>query len=184
MLPGEGVLAALPRFGHGLVLMPKWCAILDIDGEMQVGHIFGLHFCPNVIIDKKHHAVGMLGQDRNRVGVKIGQKRHHHTAIGIDAPECHRPPRGIACTDSDFVSLVDTRSLEEDAEAFYVDCQLSIGKRVAIIVTQGLLSPMIADSVLQILQIVPHNYLAFINNNYKGIKSFSILNDNYSQSCF
>ena len=105
----------------------------------------------------------MVGEGRNRVRVKIGQQRHRHAAIDIDSPKGHRPTGAVAGTKGDFIPLADTYSLEKDAEPFNVDSQLCIGKRVAIVVTQGLLGPMLAHSVLEILQIVPHRYLVLVD---------------------
>ena len=98
----------------------------------------------------------MIGQGRNIVRMEVGQQRDCHTAIDIDTPESHRPPSGIACTDGNLVALVDSGSGEEDAEAFYIDGQLGIGKGIAIVVTQGPVCPLFADGFLQILQIVFH----------------------------
>ena len=104
----------------------------------------------------------MVREKRNRAWVEVCQQRDSNTAIHIDSPECHCPSGAITCTKRDFVTLAYSGSFKEDTEALYVDGQLGIGKGVSIIVTQGFLGPVLADSVLQILQIVPHIILVFI----------------------
>ena len=166
----EGFLAVCPRIGHGLVLVPQDTVVLDIDGSLQVRHLVMVHLGPDVIVNKQHDTVGMVGQQSNGVGVEVGQQRHRHTAIDIDAPEGHRPPGAVARAQSDFVALVDAHCVKKDTELLNVDGQIGIGKSIAIVVAQGFLCPMVANGFLQILQIVPHIFLE-LNHQTMPIQS-------------
>ena len=130
----ERGLAVFPRVGHFLVLVPEQVAVLDIDGSLEIGHLLGIHLCPDVIIDEEHNTVGMVGEDGNRVWMEVGQQRHHYTSIDIDSPKGHRPSGAIARADGDFIPLADSGRLEEDAEPFNIDSQLCIGEGVAIVI--------------------------------------------------
>ena len=96
----------------------------------------------------------MVGQQSNGVGMEVGQQRHRHTAIDIDAPEGHRPPGAVACAQRDLIALADAYSIKKEAKLLDVDSQVSIGQSVTIVVTQGFLGPLLADRFLQVLQIV------------------------------
>ena len=182
----EGFLAVVPRIGQRLVLMPEDAVILDIDGSLEVGHLIRIHLRPDVIVNKQHHTVRMVGQQSNGVGMEVSQQRNRHTAIDIDAPERHGPPGAVACAQGNFVALVDAYSVKKDTELFNVDGQVSIGKSIAIVVTQGFLCPMVADGFLQILQIVPHIFLGFKSSNnaysncYYNSQRYNILLNYYA----
>ena len=63
MLLGERVFAVFPGFGHDLVLVPQQGAVLDVDGGLEIGRLVGIHFCPDVVVDKEHDTVRMVRQD-------------------------------------------------------------------------------------------------------------------------
>ena len=182
----EGFLAVFPCIGHRLVLVPEDAVILDIDGSLEVGHLIRVHLRPDVIVNKQHHTVRMVGQQSNGVGMEVGQQRNRHTSIDIDSPERHGPPSAVACAQGNLVALVDAYCVKKDTELFNVDGQVCIGKSVAIVVAQGFLCPMVADGFLQILQIVPHIFLEFKSSNnaysncYYNSQRYNILLNYYA----
>ena len=88
----KGFRALFPGLGHNGILVPEQIALLHIDGRFEQWRVVGIHLSPNIVVDKQHNAVGVIGEGRDIVGVEVGQQRHSHTAIGVDAPKGHCPP--------------------------------------------------------------------------------------------
>ena len=93
--------------------------------------------------------------------MEIGQKGHSHTAIDIDVPERHGPSGGVTGADGNLIALGYSGFQKENPELLNVYGHVTVCQGVASIVTECLLIPMLADRILQFLQIVFHECYYF-----------------------
>ena len=156
MMRSESPFPVLPCLGHPLIAVPEQASIPHIDGRFQGRHHLRCHLLPYILIDKEHHTIRMVGERGDIVRVEVGQQRHRHASADIDAPEAQRPSGRITGTDDDFIPLVDTRLMEEDAETLNVLGQVGISEAFALIIAERLLVPLFPDRFLQFFQIVFH----------------------------
>ena len=91
--------------------------------------------------------------------MEIGQKGHCHTAIDIDVPKRHGPSGGVAGADGNLIALGYAGLQKEYPELLNVYGHVTVCQGVTSIVTECLLIPMLADRILQFLQIVFHELL-------------------------
>ena len=90
----------------------------------------------------------MVREGGDAVGMEIGQKGHCHTFVDIDVPEGHGPTGAVTRTDGDLAALGDTGLGQEEPKLFDASCHISIGKRVALVVAECFLIPLLADGLL------------------------------------
>ena len=108
--------------------MPEHRAILHIDGSSEVGHLPRIEPFPDLFVGEKQHAIGVMGEGGDAVGVEIGQERHRHTFIDIDVPERHGPTGAVPRTDGDLTALSNTGLNKKDPELLNACCHICIRK--------------------------------------------------------
>ena len=137
--------------------MPEHRTVLHIDGSPKVGHLPRIEPFPDLLVGEKQHAVGVVREGGDAVGMEISQKRHCHTFIDIDIPERHGPTGAVPRTDGNLAALGDASLGKEDSKLLNTFCHIRIRKGFTLVVAECFLIPSLADGFLQSLQIVFHH---------------------------
>ena len=121
MLPGEsvGILCSERSIETGECLLHEtvggiqYGEILDIDDASDQRHLLYVQLGPDVTVDEKRDALGVVHQMVDAVRMEIAEDRDRHGTISVDGEEGHRPTGGILGADGDFIPLSDARLFEK-----------------------------------------------------------------------
>ena len=128
--------------------MPQHPAILHVEGGLDQGDIVRIQLGPDIIVGEEQDAVGVVYQTGDAVREEVGQNRHSHASVDIDAPEGHRPAGRVAGADGDFVPFLDFGFRQETPELLDIDGQVFIREGFSAKVTESVLFPMVTDRIL------------------------------------
>ena len=160
-----GTVAARPFFreqffhrvvgrGDFLALRVEELPAVDIDDELQRGHLVDVHLGEFVLVGEEGDALRMVDQEGGAFWGEVGQQGHDDGFVGIDGEVGHAPARAVAGPQRNLLTFLQADVFESEMQFLDLSGHLAIGERFSAEAVECGFVPELFGSVLQPFQVM------------------------------